>query len=117
MVVCHDIGRTGIYHGITVLCILKYYAELYNMKRFVIKLSLVLFLLCTGAGVGFEKVQAQCAMCSLTADASVKNGNKQGETLNKGIYVLLSAPYLAVGVVGFIWYKRFRKNKPAEPFT
>jgi hypothetical protein len=87
------------------------------MKRIAIKLVLVLVLFCAGALVGADRTQAQCAMCSLTADASVKNGNKQGETLNKGIYVLLSAPYLAVGVVGFIWYKRFRKNKSAEPFS
>jgi len=87
------------------------------MKSLAVKLALVLMMLFTGAGLGLNRAQAQCAMCSLTADASVKNGNKQGETLNKGIYVLLSAPYLAVGVVGFIWYKRFRKNKATEPFS
>lgn len=61
-----------------------------------------------------SNAQAQCAMCSLTAEASVKNGNKQGEKLNKGIFVLLSAPYLAVGVVGFVWYKRYRRKKETE---
>lgn len=85
------------------------------MKSLAIKTFLLLALIISGAGVGVTTVQAQCAMCSLTADASVKNGNKQGETLNKGIYVLLSAPYLAVGLVGFIWYKRYRKNKNSEP--
>src|SRR5690554_6666853 len=117
MAVCDRHRSTGIYHGITLLCILNYYTELYIMKSLAVKLALVLMMLFTGAGLGLNRAQAQCSMCSLTADAAVKNGNKQGETLNKGIYVLLSAPYLAVGVVGFIWYKRFRKNKATEPFS
>ena len=62
----------------------------------------------------FKDVQAQCAMCSLTADSSVKNGNTQGEKLNKGIIILLSAPYLAVGLIGFVWYKNYRKKQSSE---
>lgn len=64
--------------------------------------------------LNYNEAKAQCAMCSLTADASVKNGNKQGEKLNKGILVLLSAPYLAVGLIGLVWYKRYRRNQHSE---
>lgn len=80
------------------------------MKRFIIRTVFVL-LTFTMAGIPFQNAQAQCAMCSLTAESSVKNGNTQGNKLNKGILVLLSAPYLAVGLVGFLWYRKFRKGQ------
>lgn len=75
-----------------------------------------LFKLCFGV-VGFcllfiSNVQAQCAMCSLTAQAATENGNTQGFGLNDGILFLLFMPYLAVLVVGILWYKKYRK-KPA----
>ncbi len=53
---------------------------------------------------------AQCAMCTLNAENSVKNGNTEGKGLNKGILYLLAAPYLAVAGVGFLWYKRYRRK-------
>lgn len=54
--------------------------------------------------------QAQCSMCTLNAENSVQNGNTQGNGLNDGILYLLAMPYLAVAVVGFIWYKRYRRK-------
>ena len=53
---------------------------------------------------------AQCAMCTMNAENSVQNGNTQGNGLNNGILYLLAAPYLAVAVVGFLWYKRYRRK-------
>ena len=56
---------------------------------------------------------AQCAMCALNAENSVKNGNTQGKGLNTGIMYLLAAPYLAIAGVGLLWYKKYRrKNIP-----
>lgn len=40
----------------------------------------------------------------------MQHGNHQGEGLNDGILYLLAMPYLAVAVVGFIWYKRYRRK-------
>ena len=57
-----------------------------------------------------QKSVAQCAMCTLNAENSVKNGNKQGTTLNNGILYLLAAPYLAIAGVGFLWYKKYRRK-------
>ena len=57
-----------------------------------------------------QKSVAQCAMCTLNAENSVKNGNKQGTTLNNGILYLLAAPYLAIAGVGFLWYKKYRRT-------
>lgn len=58
-------------------------------------------------------VAAQCAMCSLNAENSVKNGNTQGSGLNKGILYLLAAPYIAAAGVGYIWYKKYRRKNVA----
>jgi len=53
---------------------------------------------------------AQCAMCTMNAENSVQNGNTQGNGLNNGILYLLAAPYLAVAIVGFLWYKKYRRK-------
>lgn len=55
-------------------------------------------------------VQAQCSMCTLNAENSVQHGNHQGKGLNDGILYLLAMPYLAVAVIGFIWYKKYRRK-------
>lgn len=55
-------------------------------------------------------VKAQCSMCTLNAENSVQNGNTEGRGLNNGILYLLAMPYLAVAVVGFIWYKKYRRK-------
>ncbi|HEX8376561.1 MAG TPA: hypothetical protein VF602_02000 [Pedobacter sp.] len=55
-------------------------------------------------------LNAQCSMCTLNAEASVANGNTQGRGLNNGIMYLLVMPYLAVAVVGFLWYKKYRRK-------
>jgi len=60
--------------------------------------------------IGTMPVKAQCAMCSATADAGMKNGNTQSRGLNDGVMYLLAAPYLAAAAVGFIWYKKYRRK-------
>jgi len=52
---------------------------------------------------------AQCAMCSLNAENSVKDGNTQGRGLNDGILFLLAVPYLVVAGAGVLWYTKYRK--------
>lgn len=53
---------------------------------------------------------AQCSMCTLNAESSVKNGQTEGKGLNKAIMLLLAAPYLAVAGVGYLWYKKYRRR-------
>lgn len=60
--------------------------------------------------LSIEPVKAQCAMCTANAETSHNSGNHKADGLNKGIVVLLAAPYLAVAAVGYIWYKRFRRK-------
>lgn len=55
-----------------------------------------------------QEAQAQCAMCSLNAENSVKGENMQGKGLNNGILFLLAMPFLIGAGVGVLWYKKFR---------
>ncbi|ALL08361.1 hypothetical protein QG516_16570 [Pedobacter gandavensis] len=57
---------------------------------------------------------AQCAMCTVSAEQSVKNGNTQGNGLNSGILYLLSIPYLLITGMGILWYVKFRKKNTEE---
>ncbi|HEY0898559.1 MAG TPA: hypothetical protein VGD90_04455 [Sphingobacteriaceae bacterium] len=57
-----------------------------------------------------ENASAQCAMCSATAEHSVHNGNTEGNSLNSGILYLLATPYLLIAVVGYVWYKKYRRK-------
>jgi uncharacterized membrane protein YphA (DoxX/SURF4 family) len=77
------------------------------MKALRVIIAGVLFAFMSFASV---KVFAQCAMCTLNAENSVKNGNTEGNGLNKGILYLLAAPYLAVAGVGYLWYKKYRRK-------
>ena len=55
---------------------------------------------------------AQCAMCRATLETNVSNGSEQNlaSTLNFGILYLFAAPYLAVGVIAFLWYRKSRST-------
>lgn len=55
---------------------------------------------------------AQCAMCTVSAEQSVKNGNTQGKGLNSGILYLLVIPYLLISGMGILWYVKYRKKTP-----
>jgi len=74
-------------------------------------IKVLLFSWCMVLAVVFtQPATAQCAMCSATAEAGVKDGNTEANGLNKGILYLLAAPYIAVAVVGYIWYKKYRRK-------
>ncbi|MBY0245254.1 MAG: hypothetical protein K2Q03_07360 [Sphingobacteriaceae bacterium] len=57
-----------------------------------------------------DTASAQCSMCTINAENSVKNGNTQGKGLNNGVLYLLAIPYVLITGVGFIWYKNYRKK-------
>ena len=74
-------------------------------------IRIILFLLAFGALVcSVTMVKAQCAMCSTAVETNAKSGSDATKGLNKGILFLLAAPYFAVGVVGYIWYKKYRRK-------
>lgn len=78
------------------------------------KLVILLFVVGLLAG-SVQSVKAQCAMCTVSVESNSKSGSTTTNGLNHGIMYLLAAPYLAIGVVGFVWYKKYRrKNIPME---
>jgi hypothetical protein len=57
-----------------------------------------------------QPAKAQCAVCSANVASNVKDGGKAANGLNHGIIYLLFAPYLAVGIAGYVWYKKYRRK-------
>lgn len=62
-----------------------------------------------------SELSAQCAMCKATAEEGAKDGNYQSSTLNAGIVYLLVMPYLSFVVVGYLWYRNYKRKKREEP--
>ena len=61
--------------------------------------------------VGVVEASAQCAMCRSTLENNFSNGDPGiAAGINTGILYLLVLPYLAIAVLGFLWYKTTTKN-------
>jgi hypothetical protein len=74
-------------------------------------LKTALFLILFGLMfISIKPVKAQCAQCAATIESNSKNGGTAANGLNKGILFLLAAPYIAVGAIGFLWYKKYRRK-------
>ncbi len=74
------------------------------MKKlvFVLALNFVLFgLLAPSLAV------AQCVMCKSQVEAArAEKDDYDVSGLNKGIVYMMTAPYLLMGAIGFVWYRR-----------
>lgn len=82
--------------------------------------SVKVLVLCFVLGLmltSIQPVKAQCAMCSATAEAGVKDGNTEANGLNNGILYLLAAPYIALAVGGYVWYKKYRRKNVELTFV
>jgi hypothetical protein len=73
------------------------------MKRFTLTLLVFLVIIFS------NDLLAQCAMCTAVADEAMKNGSSQGAGINKGVLYLFLTPYLIVGTIGFIWWRKKAK--------
>ncbi|RZL19936.1 MAG: hypothetical protein EOO89_01810 [Pedobacter sp.] len=56
------------------------------------------------------QTQAQCSMCTISAEQGSKNGNTQSKGINDGIIYLLAFPYLLIAGIGILWYRNYRKK-------
>jgi hypothetical protein len=72
-------------------------------------LIIILFISVLG-GTGMSSASAQCAMCTINAEQGVKNGNTQAKGINSGVLYLMAIPYLMIGALGVLWYKKYRTN-------
>lgn len=71
-----------------------------------------ILLLALGFLFFLNDAMAQCAMCRVTIENNVSNGETTiGAGLNKGIIYLFATPYILLVAIGFIWYKHAKKKK------
>jgi len=55
---------------------------------------------------------AQCAMCRATVENNLNTGETTvGAGLNYGILYLFAAPYILAMVIGYLWYRHYKKQK------
>ena len=73
------------------------------MKRF-------FYLLLILMSFGVADTYAQCPMCRTAVESGMDKEHGKGKGLNSGILYLLATPYIAVGVVGGIWYRRNKRK-------
>lgn len=60
---------------------------------------------------GLATASAQCAMCRTTLENNVSNGDIGiAAGINFGIMYLFFAPYLAVSVIAYLWYRTSKSN-------
>ncbi len=69
------------------------------------KAFIILFFIIYFSVLGIEAAQAQCSICTKTAQ---QLGEKPAKGLNAGIIYLMLTPF---AIVGFIGYRLWRKNK------
>ncbi|WP_191858154.1 hypothetical protein [Hanstruepera ponticola] len=57
-------------------------------------------------------VEAQCAMCRAVLES--EEGQETAKGINDGIIYLMAIPYILVGAIGFLIYKKFNKAKKSK---
>ena len=56
--------------------------------------------------------EAQCAMCRAVLENNVSNGNVGiAAGINFGIMYLFFAPYIAIAIIGYLWYRTSKLNE------
>ena len=79
-----------------------------NMRNFVFYSAIVFFTF-----LAFDLL-AQCPMCRMSVQSNMNEGGSAGSGLNTGILYLLATPYLAIGVLGYLWWKNRIKTEEDE---
>ena len=79
------------------------------------KLASVLFMLLVLVFIFQTDMYAQCPMCKMSAESNLKNGGTEGRALNAGILYMLAMPYLLVGILGYVWWKKRKKEEIDNP--
>lgn len=81
------------------------------MKKAVLLILLVFSLTAVNVSVS----SAQCAMCAINAEQGVEHGNTQTNGINAGVLSLLAAPFLLMGGLGFLWYRKYKEPSASNP--
>lgn len=75
------------------------------------KLATVLLMLVLLVFIFQPDLYGQCPMCKMSAESNLKNGGTEGRALNAGILYMLAMPYLLVGILGYVWWKKRKKEE------
>jgi hypothetical protein len=70
------------------------------MKKFLFSIGLLF-------GIMVLPLEAQCAMCRAVLESEVDQSAAEG--INNGIMYLMAIPYILVGGLGYIIYRRFKR--------
>jgi hypothetical protein len=76
-----------------------------NKYSFVNSVLMLLFMI-----IGMDAF-AQCPMCKMSAASNLASGGTEGKGLNAGILYLLAMPYLMVGVLAVVWFRKRTVNR------
>ena len=68
-------------------------------------MKLIRYIMISSLLFASELVSAQCSMCRAVLESGADA--KMAEQLNDGIVYLMIMPYLLVGTIGFIVYRKF----------
>jgi hypothetical protein len=85
------------------------------MKNFIFRILFLVLLISSSAE--HSKLNAQCPMCRMSAEADLKSGGTKAKGLNAGIIYMLGFPYILLGTLGYIWYRERRKIGEAEQLS
>lgn len=71
------------------------------------KIFLILFFVSSLVLVNIKTTLAQCSICAKSVQ---QMGDKPAQGFNTGIIYMMLVPYVAIGVVGYKWWKG---NRPS----
>lgn len=81
------------------------------------RLQISLLALLLGLLVSFapQAARAQCVMCKTQVEAARQERDDYDVGgLNRGIVYMMSIPYLLMGTIGYVWYRRSKQAKQAR---
>lgn len=61
-----------------------------------------------------ETLDAQCAMCKQVAETDLKEGTGVARGINNGIVYLMGLPYILIGIVAFLFIRKYKKDNMAK---
>ena len=82
-------------------------------KSYVIAIGLIISIFFNGGSS-----YAQCAMCRATLENNVSNGDIGiAAGINFGILYLFAMPYLLIGILAFMWYRKSKENAKIPSYS
>ena len=61
--------------------------------------------------LGYASSLAQCAMCTATVESHTTSGGSTALSLNDGIVYLLLMPWGFAGLIGYLWYRNYKRRQ------